>query len=597
MRFRTLTAVFAALIALLCVSCGFNADDPLVSAPVVSLDDPPPPIAGGTLLATRDGRFAVAADPDRHRVVVVTLATREVRVIPVEPGAEPGRLAEDVGGRVFVALRRGGAVLAIDPAAATVAERYPTCASPRGLASEGDRLHVACADGTLVTLDAAGAEVRTVRLGPDLRDVVPTPDGLVVSRFRSASLDLVDTSGAVAAAPALPEAELASVHPSSRTLRQRYAPGVAVRLAPAEGGALVLHQRARVGVEAVFAEPTAPAPTTYTYSNRSVSDGERTWEDPCENAVVHAAATLVDGRGEARHVALPVRRGVVPVDAAVSARGDVLLAFAGEPGADYGLGPQVVATSTAALASAGTCLEGDAGVRYPGQVVAVAFAGEIPLVQLREPARLVVDGEVIELGGASVRDTGHDVFHLDTGGAIACASCHPGGGDDGHVWTFAARTAVRTPGLEGVIGRAPYHRAGDVESFDALMRALEIQMDRPALGSAHVDAAERWLERLPPAATGPAHDPDAIGRGLATFEAVGCAECHAGERGTDGRVHDVGGERWKTPPLRGIALRAPYLHDGIATTIREAITLPAAHADVEVPPEALDDLAAYVASR
>ncbi len=580
----------------LATACGFNADDPFLSGPVVTLDDPPPPVAGGTLLATRDGRFAIAADPDRHRVVVVTLATRDVRSIALDAGVEPGRLAEGSGGRVYVALRRGGAVLEIDPAAAAVTGRYEVCASPRGIASDGERLHVACADGTLATLGTTRAIERAVPLPPDLRDVVVTPAGLLVSRFRSAQLLLVRADGSTGPATLLPTAELRSTATSD--LRQRYTPGVAVRLAPAGGGALVLHQRARIGVEAVFEAPEAPPPTEYTYSNRPVSSGERTWRDPCDNAVVHAAATLVGGEGVARHVAPAVRRGVVPVDAAVSPLGRVLLAFAGEPQASYGLGPQVVSTSTAHVEEPErACLEGDYGIRHPGQVVAVAFAGEVPLVQLREPARLVVDGEVVELGGASVRDTGHDVFHLDTGGAIACASCHPEGGDDGHVWTFAARRAVRTQALEGAIGIAPYHRAGDVRSFEALMRDLEAQMDIPPLGPAHVGAAERWLSRLPAPASGPARDAEAIARGRAVFDEVGCASCHAGELGTDGRLHVLGGAAWKTPALRGVALRAPYLHDGSAATLEEALTLAPGHGAAELTSESLRDLVAYLASR
>jgi CxxC motif-containing protein (DUF1111 family) len=78
---------------------------------------------------------------------------------------------------------------------------------------------------------------------------------------------------------------------------------------------------------------------------------------------------------------------------------------------------------------------------------------------------------------------------------------------------------------------------------------------------------------------------------------LGCAECHlpdlAGVQGlySDLLLHDMGvglhgtagggysspgdatvGE-WRTPPLWGVADSAPYLHDGRAPTLRDAILL------------------------
>lgn len=84
-------------------------------------------------------------------------------------------------------------------------------------------------------------------------------------------------------------------------------------------------------------------------------------------------------------------------------------------------------------------------------------------------------------------------------------------------------------------------------------------------------------------------------RGLAHFEAVGCADCHtpslAGPRGriplySDLLLHDMGpelddgitagvamGSEFRTQPLWGIAAGAPYLHDGRADTIDDAIRM------------------------
>src|SRR5262245_4200581 len=53
----------------------------------------PPPISGGTLLVLHDGSAAVAADPDRDRVSIVSLADGTVRsMVQLEQGDEPGRV-------------------------------------------------------------------------------------------------------------------------------------------------------------------------------------------------------------------------------------------------------------------------------------------------------------------------------------------------------------------------------------------------------------------------------------------------------------------------------------------------------------------------
>lgn len=599
----------APLLSALAMACGFNQNDPFFEQPIVSLTNAPPPIVGGTLLATRDRRYAVLSDPDRERIVVVDLSTRAVRAIPLEGRAEPGRLVEDAAGRVYVALREGGALLAVDPASASITARHEVCATPRGLAwdREADALHVACADGWLVSLGPDRERESQRLLAEDLRDVVVTREGgLLISRFRSAEVFSLRPSEPAGELHRLPIAAVSGVgEEGGRSgLVQEYAPNVAVRVTPADDGALVLHQRARVGTEAVFAE-SAPSrtPREYTYSNRPVRNGTLTWRDPCDNAVVHAALTLVGPDGRTRRASAPVPRAAVPVDVAVSPLGRVAIAFAAEPTAEFARGPQVVSTSLALAVErdARGCLPGDASRRYPGQVVAVAFSGEVELVQLREPARLVVEGEVVELGGASVRDTGHDLFHVDTGGAIACASCHPGGGDDGHVWQFAATRPIRTLPLEGTIGLIPYHRDGTVGTFFSLMDDLQAQMDIPTLNQELVDATEHWLRRLPLPPSGPVIDPQAVDRGRAIFEsaAAGCASCHRGELGTDGRGYVIGGRAWQTPPLRGVALRAPYLHDGRAPDLGSALLdAGSGHGSVgHLDASERADLEAYVRSR
>ena len=83
---------------------------PMPSFPRAHQADAPPPISGGTLLVTADGDHVVAADPDRDRIYVVSLATHSLlETLALRAHDEPGRVAEDDAHRVHVALRRGGA--------------------------------------------------------------------------------------------------------------------------------------------------------------------------------------------------------------------------------------------------------------------------------------------------------------------------------------------------------------------------------------------------------------------------------------------------------------------------------------------------------
>ena len=101
--------------------------------PTVIASAPPPPISGGTLLASRDGSRAVAADPERDSVYVVDLKTHAVAVVALTPGDEPGRVVEDGAGRVHVALRKGapGHHRPLDGLAHLAARRVPCAARTR----------------------------------------------------------------------------------------------------------------------------------------------------------------------------------------------------------------------------------------------------------------------------------------------------------------------------------------------------------------------------------------------------------------------------------------------------------------------------------
>jgi hypothetical protein len=535
---------------------------------VVRAAKPPPPITGGTLRLSADGRTAFAADPDRDTLYIVDLdGTRSPVVVDLGAGAEPGRVALDRDGRAHVALRGAGEVATVDPATGAVTARRAVCAGPRGIETDpatGD-LVVACLGGDLVTLPAAGGEpTRRLRLDPDLRDVVFDGDGLFVSRFRSAEVLTVDLAGRVT---------LRQRPPLGGAGRFRLAPAVAWRMIPhPDGGAWIVHQMASLGQ----VEPEA---------------GGYGGDDPCASIVATAVSRTVPGEPVLRSTPV-IPSAVLPVDAAFSPDGEIFVIAA--PGM---VRPDVETARLLAfrrldrrLGPDGRSL-GDCTFPEPlppsllaatEEPVAVAFAADRRLVvQIREPAALVVlqlDDQWtvtarIPLPGESVRDTGHALFHHHTSAGLACASCHPEGLEDGHVWNFDGLGNLRTQSLRGgVLATAPLHWNGDMADFGHLVaEVFGGRMSGMEPDAAQLAAFAAWIDALPPLpAVG--DDAEAVARGRALFvdPAVGCATCHAGERYTDNGSYDVGtGGTFQVPSLRGVAHREPLMHDGCAATLRD----------------------------
>ncbi len=569
---------------------------PIDTRPVQTALTSPPPISGGTLLITQDGAVAVAADPDRDRVSIVSLTDRKLlHTVDLLPGDEPGRVVEDGGHRVHVALRRGGAVVTIDVASGKVLARRPVCGAPRGIAYEAtaDRVYVACAGGDLVTLPAAmGDTVWRVNLGADLRDVIARPDGLLVSRFKSGELLRVDTSGGV-----VDHIQLHGLQRTSDSLGQPRPTGEPIEPAVAwrttatpDGLIFVLHQYALAST-IKLKDPKGSPGSSDVGSLPGTAEPYGAPLGGCGGLVQPAISRLDASFG--LHMGAPISAPVLAVDASVSPDGKwLLIAHAGthDPSApvagDKGLAPSVVGEPEGVVTLV------PASGATPGQVTAVAFnpsgtAAEANgagfAAQTREPAGVLVFRDpssapaVIALGGDSVTDTGHDLFHRDTGAGIACASCHAEGGEDGRVWRFDPIGERRTQALHvGLEGTEPFHWDGDMTDFGTLVDEVMVRrMGGPAETVDRKEALQRWLFSLkPPAAIVDPEDARAAsGRVLFESADVGCSGCHSGSKLTSKQSVYVGttepGHLLQVPSLHGIGYRAPFLHNGCAATLRD----------------------------
>jgi len=282
---------------------------------------------------------------------------------------------------------------------------------------------------------------------------------------------------------------------------------------------------------------------------------------------------------------LPV---VLPVDLAPAPSGKIDVISASTPGPAAGIfGNASVASIRVPVSSSpvdmGLCTGGSTVLRdsdtdgtpigYEGQLVAIAYDGQgRRLVQTREPYQLVIGRAAVTLPGDSRRDTGHDIFHLGTSGGVACASCHPEGREDGHVWQFAAIGPRRTQSIGGgILGTEPFHWGGDMKDFSVLAHdVFSNRMSGPSLESIHVDALSRYVDQIPPFKPDQMLDPASVDRGRTLFQssAIGCASCHSGAKMTNNNSVNVGtGAPMQVPSLIGVGWRAPYLHSGCAPTL------------------------------
>ncbi len=214
---------------------------------------------------------------------------------------------------------------------------------------------------------------------------------------------------------------------------------------------------------------------------------------------------------------------------------------------------------------------------------------------------------------------------------MSCASCHNDADHDGRTWDFTQlgeglRNTTSLRG-KGAPANGPMHWSAnfdEIQDFEAqirefsgglgLMSNADFNARRDSLGlhkaglSADLDAISTYLSSLrtvPDNPNGAIEDSTAAKRGQVLFSQLTCDTCHTGAAMTDSIdeiLHDVGtintssGKRLgqtlpgiDTPSLLGLFETAPYLHNGSAATLSDAIT---SHTNVTL--SQANDLAAYL---
>lgn len=539
------------------------------------------PTRGGTMVVSRDETRLFVGDPDRDTLLVVDLETRAiVHRIEFEGGVEPGRIVEAADDRVHVVLRRSGEVATIDVATGEVVEIREACVAPQGIAVDtDDALLVTCTQGVIVRLVADGSRQR-MQVGFDLGDIVDAGPPVRVASVRIPRVATLDATGKVTqwqvprslaarfggefvqvddgglAVPLREGEQMLRPNSGRRTLATIAVPGddPGTKSRP---GWLMLHQLAaerelKPEPDGYGSEECIAAQMAVVSYGAHDDDLVRSWP--------------LGSMGPAFDLAVTRDGSRAAVVGGVS--GEWAITFVGDH-----LEPRTVVSSCSPPQT----------VTLPGQPISVVFdAHERAWVQLREPSTLLaIDPDTrdvvdeVELSEVSVHDVGHDLFHRPTGSMLACVSCHPDGGDDGRVWFFETAGPRRSQSLAvRLAGSEPLHWRADFEDFtDLALEVRGVRMGGHDLTRDEAEALERWVYGLAsvPVSTEDL-DLDAVARGDALFQALGCAACHDGPRLTNDETVMLGERGYlQVPSLIGVVSRGPWMYDGRSETIEAAI--------------------------
>ncbi|MFO1482182.1 MAG: Ig-like domain-containing protein [Verrucomicrobiaceae bacterium] len=218
---------------------------------------------------------------------------------------------------------------------------------------------------------------------------------------------------------------------------------------------------------------------------------------------------------------------------------------------------------------------------------------------------------------------------------VSCAACHNDGGQDGRVWDFTGfgEGLRNNISLKGHGAHGPVHWTGnfdEIQDFEGQLRnfarGLGLMSDAdfhsdtrsdplgaPKAGvSADLDALAAYVTSLTTTGSSPNRNAngtlttDAVA-GRLIFRAQNCAACHSGANFTNSALNvfaDIGtlkpasGTRLNqpltgldVPTLRGLWNTAPYLHDGSAATLADAVR---AHQGVLLTDSQLSQVVAFL---
>ena len=606
-----------------------------------------PPAHSATVVVTADGERVWAVNPDTDTVTAVDADDLE-KAFESRVGRTPRTLAQAPDGTIWVVNEGSHDISVLDSGDGEVVDRIklPFASMPYGVAFAPD------GRAAYVTLQALGRLLRvnpatrtvvdSLALGPDADGVVPRPRGVAVD----------GTGGRVLVSRFVaPEAggEVYDVDVVGGTMNLARTIGLAIDPGPdtPESGRGVPNYLGAPAISPDGADARVPSKKD-NIGRGAGRDGLALTHESTVRTIVSRIDLAAEREDLAGRIDLDEHDTASAV--AFSRLGDlVFVAIQGSNAVAvidaYG-GAQVGGIPTGA-APQGLALGDEERLyvqNFLGRSLSVFDVAGL-LSGTGESVRLLAEIDLVEnetLSAEVLR--GKRIFYdassseMSLEGYISCASCHLDGGQDGRVWDFTDRgegfrNTITLRGRGGTRLHGPVHWTGnfdEIQDFENNIRShfggsgflSDDDFDRGTrsdpLGDAKaglspkLDALAAYVSSLTDVPTSPHRDAEgrltAAGEsGRRVFAEQGCGDCHGGAVFTDsapGVLHDVGtagaasGKRagapltgFDTPTLKGVWATAPYLHDGSASTLAQAIK---AHVNVSLSEDALRALVAYV---
>jgi len=574
-------------LALFAVSCSSSHGG---ATPVVGVSGAPGAV--GSSIAVLSGGHVAVVNPDQGSVSFLdpdSLAVLGTTAV----GGEPHTLLEVmISGHeaLLVANYRAGEVVVLDEATMAVSQRVSVCNGPYGLAAapDGTWVGVSCEwDGTVQKLDLASLQAAPLATGLHRPRALAVVGGdTYVADYIGGLLHDIGAGGTDSTTSLVPTT--APYRPAITAM----AANLASAITPAFGSLFVSHVlENNTGETTGEAEASDygsvtntnpkinPAITTIGSASpvlyAQYDGGSRVYSGPIALASFGSRYLLVAHISTA-NVAVIDTTGTTPDARAVGTF-------------QVGFGPAGIAVDAArklafvdnALDQSVSRLDLDATFTAPAQSFAVS-------------ATLVRD---LPSPYSAEAQAGRRLFfdatnpHVTPSGVVACASCHPGGGDDGLVWFIDTPNIPlkrrRTPHLGNAKSQtAPFHWNGQ---FATMSDLVENTMTNLMAGDGllvDVTTVQPFIDEIVQAPVLAVTDSASVARGETLFNSttLACATCHLGSYLTDDLMHAVLSPMSlesddvfttaNTPGLHGMFLMAPYFHDGRAATLNDVLTQP-----------------------
>lgn len=578
----------------------------------------------GSLGLADNGMLAVAAmDNDGVAIVDPAALSGSVTIIPT--GTRPEKLIVR-GNTVFVANRLSRTVTQVDASSKKVIRQIAVGAEPMGMdtLADGTLLVANAMSGTIQAIDpTTGGTKWTADLGEQVRAVAALPDGRIFApSYKNGVMHVIDSHGVI-------NTQIAMVQPVSDPVRTRqlvsvehilvnpldnrvYLPHSASLDAPLPPAVTGYYSRPPPSFDfagGASASPIAPALSTIDFKSSvllKASDTQQDFPPPVftagsgfsANTFAGPKVAALDPSGSFLYVVNQLSNNVSVVS---TRRGAVEGEYSGQGVLQIvavGQGPDGIAISRDDL----TIYVNNA---FDHSISVIAAAkGTGLLTETRRIANVapqtLTPGQ--QRGRALFNNASDSRLSAQGFGGVSCASCHPGGREDGHTWHFA-EGARNTPALAGrlLAKTAPYHWDGALTTPESFRHVVETRMGGSGLNPEEYDDMFAWLENEPAP-----DNPNRLDGGALTVEqqkgrdlflgAAGCAACHtpASETFTDNKDYDVGTAfttadidiitstgfvspdqiqlaNPNTPSLLGVFASAPYLHDGQFATLEARI--------------------------